>query len=1119
MSSAPPRPSGPLDFTIPARRLVVRRDGVDLLAAMATLVTPYHALTTAEVARAAAAHGSGADVLLLGSWSDSPLLMVHVAAIDPAAGVAVLEVDGEARVDVPRLPLAAETPPEAPWQVLYMPPAGEEIMLHGRFGSRERIGGTMRVTLNVETPGEFPAINGAPIISEGMLAGIVVADQPWSTLLARPWDEIARTRLAVEWLGVRETTGEVEPGPLDRDAVFARLGRGARQLMGRADATRRSAGERYVRTEDLAWACYRGADGTLARLARRAGYDEGAVAAALATRSGRTLPRDATPLELDMLPPFTRHASRAVQHARDAADRNGVEVVTSDYLLYGLTCVQGCSTAQALREMGITRTSMELATPPRAGYRSDVAEGEDLLGIGREVNALASVLAAREVEPPLSLGLFGDWGSGKSFFMNRLEARIRALAAAAADEGSTGAYCADVVQIRFNAWTFIDTDLWAGLTSELFCRLAGELERREDPAEQRARLLAAIPGARDVLENARQRRDVAQETLERTQEYIAQLERDDLQAREALAPRALLAAAVNEVARDPRAGKDLRRASETLGLDRLHDAAAGVQADLLESAGMLRWVKAFLQSLRAPGALRMWIWLAVGVAATIALVAWLSAADLGPARQLVLQATAVLVGIGGALAPWIERARKGVAWLRRAEESQQALIDQKKEAMLRERTAQREVIARELDEARGEVRKAEEVVGDLNRQLETLAYDRQMATFIRERSVSTDYTEHLGTIARVRRDLEQLSRLLCRANAERAGGSSARGTAPEVPRIDRIVLYIDDLDRCPEDRVVSVLQAVHLLLAFPLFVVVVAVDSRWLLHSLRQHSRVFRAVAPDEDDGLSEEERVHWRSTPLNYLEKIFQIPFTLRPMRNDGFAGLVDHMAGTIEGAAAPLGASADPAADASRGGAATASSDVAAPASAASRRPPPPVDLNRASLSITLGEREAMKALYPLIPSPRAAKRFVNVYRLIRAMIDDADRGAFVGTAEFAPCRCALLLLAILVGHPEQGTELLRALVAADPAQPFTEFLTAYRPADAEPKTGDVEATPAAEPKGEYAGWCQLFKDLDCVRGDFLPGWVTCGEFRRWAPDVARFSFHSGRVMAEFFESAARA
>ena len=38
--------------------------------------------------------------------------------------------------------------------------------------------------------------------------------------------------------------------------------------------------------------------------------------------------------------------------------------------------------------------------------------------------SLAMVLAHRDVDPPISVGLFGDWGSGKSFFMAEMRALI-----------------------------------------------------------------------------------------------------------------------------------------------------------------------------------------------------------------------------------------------------------------------------------------------------------------------------------------------------------------------------------------------------------------------------------------------------------------------------------------------------------------------------------------------------------------------------------------------------------------------------------------------------------------------------------------------------------------------
>ena len=106
-----------------------------------------------------------------------------------------------------------------------------------------------------------------------------------------------------------------------------------------------------------------------------------------------------------------------------------------------------------------------------------------------------------------------------------------------------------------------------------------------------------------------------------------------------------------------------------------------------------------------------------------------------------------------------------------------------------------------------------------------------------------------------------------------------------LPGIDRIVIFIDDLYRRPAAEVVRVLEAVNLLFGFELFVVVVAVDSRWLLRSLEgTFSEAF-----DTDDGPA--------PTPQNYLEKIIQIPFWLRPMEPAGFGRLPTTLAGEVDG------------------------------------------------------------------------------------------------------------------------------------------------------------------------------------------------------------------------------
>src|SRR5690242_2583463 len=70
----------------------------------------------------------------------------------------------------------------------------------------------------------------------------------------------------------------------------------------------------------------------------------------------------------------------------------------------------------------------------------DLPASEDLLGFKPYVEAMAAFLANAKTQPPLTLSIEGEWGSGKSSFMLLLEAALRR-------ELKAGARF-----IRFNAW-------------------------------------------------------------------------------------------------------------------------------------------------------------------------------------------------------------------------------------------------------------------------------------------------------------------------------------------------------------------------------------------------------------------------------------------------------------------------------------------------------------------------------------------------------------------------------------------------------------------------------------------------------------------------------------------
>ena len=65
------------------------------------------------------------------------------------------------------------------------------------------------------------------------------------------------------------------------------------------------------------------------------------------------------------------------------------------------------------------------------GYRSDDPGDPDRLNRNAEAAALAEMITAQSVSPPLAIGLFGDWGEGKTHFLHRIADHVDKLASAA----------------------------------------------------------------------------------------------------------------------------------------------------------------------------------------------------------------------------------------------------------------------------------------------------------------------------------------------------------------------------------------------------------------------------------------------------------------------------------------------------------------------------------------------------------------------------------------------------------------------------------------------------------------------------------------------------------------
>jgi hypothetical protein len=166
------------------------------------------------------------------------------------------------------------------------------------------------------------------------------------------------------------------------------------------------------------------------------------------------------------------------------------------------------------------------SVPRLPSYQSDAAAPSDELARLADAVALAELVTAKSATPPLAVGLFGDWGEGKSHFLELLHEQV----AAVARPDNVLAHSA-IRQVKFNAWHYAETDLWASLVTELFAQLAVPPDG-DAGAEQRrqSRLTADLVtqrGLRERLQAARDRRDDLQKALRKA-------ERGDLGSWEAL---------------------------------------------------------------------------------------------------------------------------------------------------------------------------------------------------------------------------------------------------------------------------------------------------------------------------------------------------------------------------------------------------------------------------------------------------------------------------------------------------------------------------------------------------------------------------------------------------------
>ncbi len=647
---------------------------------------------------------------------------------------------------------------------------------------------------------------------------------------------------------------------------------------------------------------------------------------------------------------------------------------------------------------------------------NDVPDGADRLRIATEVNALAEAIALRKMEPPLVVGVLGGWGSGKSFVLHLLQRRIDEIRCERVDEDFP--FVGHPYVIRFDAWTYAKSDLWASLMQEIFIGLDRQLTLEQQlcdvlkldlreggeiwgilsglAPEERDRLTKTELGQKAIRVVARlDRGEITERRLWDTleafrREEVKQLGDAEEKLRKSQRSRDERRGAI-ESGVDRKLEEEVRTAAwtplkaklGTLGKKAFEKSAAPTFEQLSEAA---TWSQRFLLGLKEE-------WPFVVTAAAVAAAGLL----FGKLETALSQVAVLGGGITAALGP-VLKARQ---WLAARHSEYQEEVRAARAAVTAGREARLDAALRDdpdLRKAEEEFRGSEAEVAQRRQRIGITARHRSLLDFVRQRIEGRFYEEKLGLLHQIQSDLTELTAALMPREGAHVEKLFPRGEP-------RVILMIDDLDRCPPGKVVQVLEAAQLLVKTPLFVVVLSMDVRY----------VTRALEKEYEDVLVRS----GEPSGLDYIEKIIQIPYRLRSASAPAVGSFLRAQMEVEE----PPGAAEAPAAPAQPAGEAAAGAEE-------EKRPARATGATRTELRVLPtkvlkfdpAEHEAIRLCCTAVSvSPRTIKRLANVFKLMKILW--YRQGMKDGPAPEVK-RAMLALLAVAARFPEPMRRLLQEL-----------------------------------------------------------------------------------------------
>lgn len=482
----------------------------------------------------------------------------------------------------------------------------------------------------------------------------------------------------------------------------------------------------------------------------------------------------------------------------------------------------------------------------------DNETGKDSIGVQQEATAIAQLLTVKDLVPPFTVGLFGGWGSGKTFMFNQIkDVIIKIQKSYRCENQSSYDYAGHIYVVKFDAWTYSKGNIWSSLMYTILTELNKQIqietilkkkfgpgffgksvvEELEALTSNEIEFLDKYNGStieketisKDLAEAVNIAYDYNKEKLDELK-----LKRYSLKQKESLITNnkfiSVLRSVIEETTKDPPPRPE---AQNQEAQDRIHDTS-------VKKISSLTLVKS-IWVLINDGEWTNYFYIAIATTFVVPILMWFVLKSF-----TLLLSSIILPGIA-TLCRWKTQADEFMAHVQPllGEIEKYKNWDELKEGIEKEIKNCKKQLAKEQEESR-------------------LIEGTNLKDFLNMHK-QTGYGSNLDIVHQVQKDLNKLCEALFN---EKQKSFFPRGKP-------RIVLFIDDLDRCPADAVVDTLEALQLLVKSKAFVAVVAMDMQYVTLALEKK---YQGILKQGS-----------HPSGLDYLEKIIQLSFRVPPLKLEG--------------------------------------------------------------------------------------------------------------------------------------------------------------------------------------------------------------------------------------------